>query len=174
VDLNGALKEVLGLLEKRANSAGVQIFGDFQENLPSLSADPFELEQVFLNLINNAIDAHEGKPYGTIHIATRFDKAGNRLVATVSDTGSGIPEKDLGRVFDPFFTTKPVGKGTGLGLSISYSIIKQMGGDISVRSELGKGTEFTIFLPCPAEQSEILDDSRKDRPDEKAQAAFGG
>ncbi len=174
VDLNSALKEVLGLLEKRANSAGVQIFANFQENLPRLSADPFELEQVFLNLINNAIDAHEGKPYGTIHIATRFDKAGNRLVATVSDTGSGIPEKDLGRVFDPFFTTKPVGKGTGLGLSISYSIIKQMGGDISVRSELGEGTEFTIFLPCPAEQSEILDDSRKDRPDEKAQAAFGG
>jgi len=174
VDLNSALREVLGLLEKKANSAGVQIFSDVQENLPRISADPFELEQVFLNLINNAIDAHEGKPYGTIRIATRFDKAGRKIVTTVSDTGSGIQDKDLERLFDPFFTTKPVGKGTGLGLSISYSIIKQMGGDISVRSEPGKGAEFTVILPCPTEQSEILEDSRKDHPDEKAQAAFGG
>jgi two-component system, NtrC family, sensor kinase len=174
VDLNSALREVLGLLEKKANSAGVQILSDFQDNLPRLCADPFELDQVFLNLINNAIDAHEGKPSGSIHIATRFDKAGERIVATVSDTGSGIQDKDLDRVFDPFFTTKPVGKGTGLGLSISYSIIKQMGGDISVRSEPGEGAEFTVILPCPTEQSEILENSRKDSPDEKAQAAFGG
>ena len=175
VDLNSALIEVLGLLEKRANNAGVKIFPDFQDNLPRLSADPFELDQVFLNLISNAIDAHEGKPSGSIRIATRFDKAGGRIVATVSDTGSGIQDKDLERVFDPFFTTKPVGKGTGLGLSISYSIIKQMGGDISVRSEPGEGAEFTVCLPCPAEQSEILEDpTRKDRPDEKAQAAFSG
>ena len=72
------------------------------------------LEQVFLNLITNAIDAHEGKPSGSIHITTGFNKAGNEVVATVSDTGSGIPDKDLERVFDPFFTTKPVGKGQGL------------------------------------------------------------
>ena len=168
VDLNSALREVLGLLEKRANNAGVQIFPDFQDNLPRLSADPFELDQVFLNLVGNAIDAHEGKPSGAIQIATRFDKAGGTIVATVSDTGSGIQDKDLERVFDPFFTTKPVGKGTGLGLSISYSIIKQMGGDILVRSEPGKGAEFTVILPCSTDQSEILEESRKDSPDEKA------
>ncbi|MEI8182509.1 MAG: ATP-binding protein [Desulfomonile sp.] len=159
VDLNVALQDVVGLLEKRASTSGVQISLDFQENLPKLYTDPFELEQVFLNLINNAIDAHEGRPYGSIHIATRFDSTNNGLVATVADTGSGIPDEDLERLFDPFFTTKPVGKGTGLGLSISYSIIKHMGGDISVRSEVDKGTEFTLFLPCPAaEQSDILED----------------
>lgn len=175
VDLNVALTDVVALLEKRASSSGVQIALDLQENLPRLSTDPFELEQVFLNLINNAIDSHEGKPYGNIQIATRFDSARNGLVATVADTGSGIPEEDLERIFDPFFTTKPVGKGTGLGLSISYSIIRQMGGDISVRSEMGKGTEFTLFLPCPAsEQSDVSQDSAKGDLDEKAQAASGG
>jgi two-component system NtrC family sensor kinase len=96
-------------------------------------------------------------------------------VATVADTGAGIPAEDLERIFDPFFTTKPVGKGTGLGLSISYSIIRQMGGDVSARSEVGKGTEFTLFLPVPAnDQSDIPEDARKDDADEKAKAALGG
>ncbi len=167
------MKEALGLLEKRANSAGVQIFLELQQNLPNIKADPFELEQVFLNLISNAIDAHEGRSSGSIHITTGLNKARNQVVASVSDTGSGIPEKDLERVFDPFFTTKPVGKGTGLGLSISYTIIKHMGGSISVRSEVGKGTQFIIVLPCPTEQNGILEDSRKDHLDEKAEAAFG-
>jgi two-component system, NtrC family, sensor kinase len=169
VDLNSSLKEVVGLLEKKASTSGVQISLDIQDPLPKLSADPFELEQVFLNLINNAIDAHEGKPYGSIHVSTRYDGASKGLVATVADTGSGIPHEDLERLFDPFFTTKPVGKGTGLGLSISYSIIRQMGGDISVRSEPGKGSEFIVFLPCQvSEESDNLEESRKDDPNEKA------
>lgn len=173
VDVNLALKDVVGLLEKRANTCGVQIHVDFQEKLPMICALPFELEQVFLNLISNAMDAHEGKPYGSIHISTRFDSANNRLVATVADTGSGIADGDLERIFDPFFTTKPVGKGTGLGLSISYSIIRHMGGDISVRSELGKGTKFTLLFPCAAtEKGDIPEKARKDDLDEKAQAAL--
>ena len=175
VDLNAALQDAVGLLEKSANTRGVQIRVDGQENLPKISANPFELEQVFLNLINNAIDAHEGRSDGTIHIATRLDSARNGLVATVGDTGLGIPHGQLERIFDPFFTTKPVGKGTGLGLSISYSIIRQIGGDISVRSEPGKGTEFTLFFPCPTiEQRDISEESRKEGPDEKAPAPLSG
>ncbi len=85
---------------------------------------------------------------------------------TIADSGSGIADGNLERLFDPFFTTKPVGTGTGLGLSISYSIIKRMGGDISVQSEVGKGTTFTLFLPCPInEQIHIvqnLEDSKKE------------
>ncbi len=178
VDLNAAVKDVVGLLEKRAVSRGVQISVDYQENLPKIRGYDFELEQVFVNLISNAIDAHEGRPYGSIHIVTRHDGKRHGLVATVADSGSGIADENLARVFDPFYTTKPVGQGTGIGLSISYSIIRQMGGGISVRSEAGKGTEFEIFLPCPDGDSSDSEQTRrkesKDDLDEKAQATLGG
>lgn len=178
VDLNAAVKDVVGLLEKRAVSRGVQISLDFQEDLPKIRGYDFELEQVFVNLISNAIDAHEGKPYGSIHIVTRHDSKRHGVAATVADSGSGISDKDLERVFDPFYTTKPVGQGTGIGLSISYSIIRQMGGGISVRSEAGKGTEFEIFLPCRDDDSSDSEQTRKkeskDDLDEKAQATLGG
>jgi two-component system NtrC family sensor kinase len=167
VDLNAAVNDVVGLLEKRAASRGVFICLDFQENLPKIPGYEFELEQVFVNLISNAIDAHEGKPYGRIHIVTRHDSKRHGVVATVADSGSGISDKDLARVFDPFYTTKPVGQGTGLGLSISYSIIRQMGGGISVSSEAGKGTEFEIFLPCgDGDLSDSEQTRRKDSKDE--------
>ncbi|MCK5783943.1 MAG: ATP-binding protein, partial [Desulfobacterales bacterium] len=102
----------------------------------------------FLNIINNSIDAHESKPYGGININTQSDDENQGVLIEISDTGSGIPPEYLEKIFDPFFTTKTVGKGTGLGLSICYSIIKQLGGDIAVRSEHGKGAEFIISLPC--------------------------
>jgi two-component system NtrC family sensor kinase len=102
---------------------------------------------VFLNLITNAIDAHEGKPYGTIRISTQADHHNRKVKIIVADTGSGIPEENLRKIFDPFFTTKTVGKGTGLGLSICYSIVQRLGGTISVKSEVGQGSEFTLVLP---------------------------
>jgi two-component system NtrC family sensor kinase len=178
VDLNMAVKDVVSLLEKRALSRGVNISLDFQENIPKIRGYDFELEQVFINLISNAIDAHEGKPYGSIHIATRHDTKRQGLMATVADSGSGIPDDKQARVFDPFYTTKPVGQGTGLGLSISYSIIRQMGGNITFRSEAGKGSEFEIFLPCREDESSDSEptgrNDAKDSLDEKTKAALGG
>jgi len=103
------------------------------------------MQQVFLNLVNNAIDAMDPGG-GDLDIITRQE--GGTVVAQVSDTGSGIPEANLSRIFDPFFTTKPVGKGTGLGLSIIYGIINKLGGTISVDSAVGRGTTFTISLPA--------------------------
>lgn len=147
VDLNAFLEEVVELMEREAKSSGIKFFTDFQEELPPLLSDPSQLQQVFLNIINNAIDAHDGKSYGTIRIKTLFDEKNRTIKVSFTDTGSGIPAEKIEKIFDPFFTTKSVGKGTGLGLSICYSIIKLLGGDITVQSEYGKGAEFTLFLP---------------------------
>jgi two-component system, NtrC family, sensor kinase len=147
VNLNAFLGEVVQLMEGRARGKGIQFRTELEKDLAPLLSDPSQLQQVFLNLITNAIDAHEDKPYGIITLTTRSDLQRKGVEVRVEDTGSGIEAKNLERIFDPFFTTKPVGKGTGLGLSISYSIIKRLGGDISVQSVPGQGTEFIIFLP---------------------------
>jgi two-component system NtrC family sensor kinase len=153
VDLNSFLEEVVELMEREARSSGITFQTDLDGNLKSVLSDPSQLQQVFLNLITNAIDAHDGKPYGTIRIATRAGDEPQKLHILFGDTGTGIPKEILGRIFDPFFTTKAVGKGTGLGLSICYSIMQRLGGSISVKSEVGRGTEFTLTLPYqpPAE-----------------------
>lgn len=142
VDLNRFLQEVIDLMHKKAQTSGIQLSGNFEENLPPLQSDPSQLQQVFLNLINNAIEAHDGKPYGTVRITTRTHPEREGAEIIVADTGAGITRENIEKIFDPFFTTKPVGKGTGLGLSISYGIIQRLGGNISVRSEAGKGTEL--------------------------------
>jgi two-component system NtrC family sensor kinase len=158
VDLNAFIREVIELMEREARSSGIKFFSELDGRLPPFSSDPSQLQQVFLNLITNAIDAHDGMPYGTIRIKTEADPARQQVAVTVADTGAGIPAKNLSRIFDPFFTTKAVGKGTGLGLSICYSIIRRLGGNISVQSEPGKGTEFKILLPLtpPKELLESL------------------
>jgi len=160
VNLNLFLGEVIQLMEGRAKGMGVQFSADLEKDLPPLLSDPSQLQQVFLNLITNAIDAHEGKPYGAISISTRSNNQCQGVEITVGDTGSGISPENLEKIFDPFFTTKSVGRGTGLGLSISYSIIKRLGGDISVQSKIGEGTQFNLFLPFqpPTDVHENLDD----------------
>jgi two-component system NtrC family sensor kinase len=147
VDLNEFVREVIELMEREAKTSGIKFIPDLEEGLPPILTDPSQLQQVFLNMINNAIDAHEGKSYGSIHISTRSDDHARGVQVVFADTGSGISDENREKIFDPFFTTKPVGRGTGLGLSICYSIIKRLGGDIAVQSEVGKGTVFTLFLP---------------------------
>lgn len=164
VDLNAFIKEVIELMEREARTSGIKFFADLEENLPPLLSDPSQLQQLFLNLTTNAIDAHDGKPYGNIHISTRPDDQNEGVRVVFADTGSGISPESLEKIFDPFFTTKEVGKGTGLGLSICYSIIKGLGGDITVESEPGKGTEFTLFLPYrpPTGLQETYADNNRD------------
>jgi two-component system NtrC family sensor kinase len=156
VDLNSFLEEVVELMEREARSSGIKFETDLDETLKPVLSDPSQLQQVFLNLITNAIDAHDGKRYGTIRIATRADGEHQKVRIVFADTGAGIPKEILGKIFDPFFTTKAVGKGTGLGLSICYSIMQRLGGSISVKSEVGQGTEFTLTIPYqpPAEVQE--------------------
>ena len=149
VDLNPFLKEVVDLMEREARSSGIKFTTDLDENLRPVLSDPSQLQQLFLNLITNAIDAHDGKPYGTIRIATRGEAENKTVRIEFTDTGSGIPKDIINKIFDPFFTTKAVGKGTGLGLSICYTIMQRLGGGISVKSRVGEGTEFTLTLPYP-------------------------
>ena len=134
VDLNAFISELVELMEREARSSGIKIFMDLDENLPEIKSDPSQLQQVFLNMLTNAMDAHDGMPYGTIRITTRSYNGGSGAHILLADTGAGIKPADLERIFDPFFTTKQVGKGTGLGLSVCYSIIRRLGGEISAVS----------------------------------------
>jgi two-component system NtrC family sensor kinase len=144
VSICNLLDEITYLSSQRAKYSNVEIKTKFEENLPLVPASETEMQQVFLNLVNNALDAI-GKDGGIITLdAKHID---SNIVVTVSDNGMGIAEANLARIFDPFYTTKPVGKGTGLGLSICFGIIKKMGGDIHVSSTTGEGTSFEIRLP---------------------------
>jgi two-component system, NtrC family, sensor kinase len=154
IDLNRFVAEVVDLMERETKTSGIRLLTDLDPNLPTIQSDTSQLQQVFLNLITNAVDAHEGKSYGTIRISTRYDNDTGGIFLSIADTGTGIDPKHLDRIFDPFFTTKPVGKGTGLGLSICYSIIRQLKGNITVKSEPGEGTEFVIFLPLSLSEKE--------------------
>jgi two-component system NtrC family sensor kinase len=148
VNLYDLVEEMVTLSAQRAKYSNVEIKTSLQPGLPTLRTSLSEMQQVFLNLINNALDAM-AKSGGTLHITVNRD--GDDLLIFIKDTGEGIPEANLGRIFDPFFTTKPVGKGTGLGLSICYGIITKMGGEIDARSGIGIGTTFRIRLPLEKE-----------------------
>jgi signal transduction histidine kinase len=111
--------------------------------IPKILCIPAQLNQVFMNLLVNAVQAIEA--HGRITVRT--GEAGNEVWVEIEDTGSGIKPEHLDRIFDPFFTTKPVGAGTGLGLSLSYGIVRDHGGRIEVRSEIGKGSVFRVVLP---------------------------
>jgi two-component system NtrC family sensor kinase len=143
-EINDVIDEIVALSEQRAKYGKITINTDFQKDLPSSYLAQSEMQQVLLNLINNAIDAMENEG-GTLDISTRLES--DEIVIQVADDGPGIPESNLSRIFEPFFTTKPVGKGTGLGLSICYGIIQKMGGEITVESIIDSGTTFRIRLP---------------------------
>jgi two-component system NtrC family sensor kinase len=113
------------------------------DDIPEIECVPSQLNQVFMNLMVNAAQALDHQ--GTIILRTKCEK--NQVVVEIEDSGSGIKPEHLNRLFDPFFTTKPIGTGTGLGLSVSYSIINKHNGEITVDSQLDKGTCFRICLP---------------------------
>lgn len=147
--LNDVIESAVGLVENVMRNKGIQYQANLAPNLPLVSLDATRIEQVLLNLFNNAKDA---MPLGGELLVTTEGFLGEDhkdwVRVRVKDTGEGIDAAHLERIFDPFFTTKEVGKGTGLGLSISYGLIQEHGGTLSVESELGKGTEFRIELPA--------------------------
>ncbi|MGB3206561.1 MAG: PAS domain-containing protein [Crinalium sp.] len=154
VDIHEGIDSTLLILHNRLkatpNHAGVEIIKEYGK-LPLVDCYPSQLNQVFMNIISNAIDALEsGEAQPTkpkIRICTEMSDDGKTVMIRIADNGSGMPSDVLKRLFDPFFTTKPVGKGTGLGLSISYQIIEKHQGILRCESELGKGAAFVIEIP---------------------------
>jgi two-component system, NtrC family, sensor kinase len=146
LDLNEVIQETTAFLEKEALYRKVQIKLQLDPLLPRIASDRGQLQQVFLNILNNALAAVEDG--GQVTITTRqMDDEKN--VVTIQDNGCGMSEATLQHIFEPFFTTKK-GTGTGLGLPITYGIVKKLGGNIEVQSQEGVGTTFTITLPQKA------------------------
>jgi len=144
VQINQILEETLALRDYDLRMKNIRLHLDLASDLPLTAADPHQLQQVFLNLVNNAVDAIlESASEGDLWVHT--SRRGDRLIVEFTDSGSGVREPS--KVFDPFYTTKPVGKGTGLGLSICYGIITEHGGTIRVKNVQPHGASFSIEMP---------------------------
>jgi two-component system NtrC family sensor kinase len=149
INLGSFIADVVGMVARKAGVHGITIEQHIAADSPPVYGDPRHLQQVLVNLLNNAIDAtiaRHGASGGAIRIESAASENRHATI-TVSDNGSGISAENLKKIFTPFFTTKPVGKGTGLGLSVCYGIIDKMGGNLSVASRENAGTTFTIQLP---------------------------
>jgi PAS domain S-box-containing protein len=155
-NINVILMESLKLREYDLKVSNIDVQMSASGNLPETFADPYQLQQVFINLINNARDALSGRDRGGL--AIRTSGKDGLIMIEFEDNGPGIPEKLTNKIFDPFFTTKETGKGTGLGLSMSYGIIKEHGGTISVESKPGKGAKFVVTLPVTESAQPALEE----------------
>ncbi len=156
IDLKALFEDCLALVESRARPRGLRLEPDLSKDLGAFVTDRVHLQQVVINLLDNAIDASAEGGCVTLR-AWRTDTHVHLIVA---DEGAGIDPEWQGRVFDPFFTTKPVGEGTGMGLAICYGVVRRLGGVIEFESELGRGTEFSVTLPG----SRVVEDEEPGRP----------
>ena len=150
IALQKYIPEITSMVEKKAAVNGIALRQEVSEDTPPVHGDRGQLQQVLLNLYNNAIDAitaRHGAQGGELVVGAKGKEDG-KVEIFVRDNGSGISPEDRKKIFSPFFTTKPVGKGTGLGLSVCYGIINKMGGIMEVNSEKGVGTTFNVILPA--------------------------
>jgi two-component system NtrC family sensor kinase len=159
VHIHELLESALEILKYELLTSNIEVVTDFCAEIPPIPADPHQIQQVFLNILNNAKQAIEQSgTKGTIHISILL--VNNCIRIRFQDTGPGISPQDLKNIFNPFFTTKRVGEGTGLGLSLSYGIIREHGGSITAESQSGSGAIFTVDLPVrgiegPPEQASL-------------------
>jgi len=147
LDVGDVIRSAANLISHQKRGVGITQQVDIEPNLPAVSADGGQLQQAIIALATNGIDAMPDGGTLTFRVFTK----GSRVAVEVNDSGTGIPQEDVSKIFEPFFTTKEVGQGTGLGLAVCYGIVSEHGGRISVRSTLGKGTTFSIFLPITPE-----------------------
>jgi PAS domain S-box-containing protein len=151
VEIPQVIHDSLKLLDQQFKSRGIEVNIQTEKTLPKVYCNPFQLEQVFINLATNARDAIEatGRASGTIEISVRTQKGDSRFVEVeFRDDGIGMNVETKNRALDPFYTTKEVGKGTGLGLSVSYGILSKIHGSIMIESDPGKGASFLLTLPA--------------------------
>ncbi|MBE9541154.1 MAG: PAS domain S-box protein [Proteobacteria bacterium] len=154
ININEPIKDVFKVLGQQLRVHQIEVEFDFDPHLPYIMADHNRLEQVFINLVTNAMYAMDdkglrlGDKKWKRSLKIKSFPADNQVVVTVSDTGKGIPTEIMDKIFEPFFTTREVGQGTGLGMSISYRIISDYGGTIEIESEVDKGTTFTLKFPA--------------------------
>ncbi|MGJ4896660.1 ATP-binding protein [Bradyrhizobium oligotrophicum] len=147
VDVGVTLGNAMRLLQYRIRNEGIEVVLDLPAEPAHVEANPIRLEQVFVNLLSNAVQSMRDRPRRVLTVSIR--RAGSTVTTEVADTGSGISADHMKSLFDPFFTTKEIGEGLGLGLSISYGIVRELGGTISVESELQIGSRFRVTLPAP-------------------------
>ena len=147
-------EEVIGFLQKEAEYRSITINMNIPEDLPKFVSDRGKLQQIFLNLVNNAFQAMSDG--GNLAISA-YEERDNTLIFAVEDDGCGIPESDKKRIFDPFFSTKKKIGGTGLGLSITFGLVQELGGVMTVESDVGKGATFTITMPLKSTQQKADD-----------------
>ncbi|MDX2150421.1 MAG: ATP-binding protein [Bryobacteraceae bacterium] len=147
-DLNRIVRTTLSLVDHKLRMADVCLELALDERLPHVWCDSSQMQQVVLNLVMNAAEAMHERKGGRIEVVTRC--ADGQVVLEVRDNGEGIPQEQMAKIFDPFFTTKPEGKGVGLGLAVVYGIVQAHSGDIDVKSEVGRGTTFAVWLPLAA------------------------
>lgn len=152
-DVNQILRDTMALRSYQLKVDNIELIADLDEHLAKTMASPHQLQQVFLNLMNNAHQAlmESKKPR---RLAVRSERDGDRIVVKIIDNGPGIPDEHLSKIFDPFFTTKEVGQGTGLGLSIAFGIVQEHGGTITVESNPDEGTSFTVELPIVSDKGD--------------------
>ncbi|HOP07815.1 MAG TPA: ATP-binding protein [candidate division Zixibacteria bacterium] len=154
VNINSVITDTVIFVEHQLHMNQIELVDDLDPNIPPIMGNAGQLQQVFTNLIINAM--HASPPESTITVSSRFSPAlgefGGAVEASVRDNGCGISPENINKIFEPFFTTKDVGKGTGLGLSVSYGIINEHGGEIRVDSKPGQYTIFTIILPLQKPQ----------------------
>jgi two-component system, NtrC family, sensor kinase len=153
IEVNRILEDTLQLLEPQLRRSKIEVIRNYNTKLPKILGNAGKLQQVFTNLILNAIDAMSNG--GTLKLNTGYNE--ECVFIEIADTGVGIEEKNLGKIYDPFFTTKPVGSGTGLGLAVTYGIVQEHSGKIEVFSQIGKGTTFRLEFPLAAEMAQLQD-----------------
>jgi signal transduction histidine kinase len=160
VNLKEIISDVLVFHNREASYRNITVNVDVPEDMPPIKTDRAKLQQVLVNLVNNAFQAVDD---GCLLDIEASPQANEKIRIAISDNGCGMPEENLPKIFEPFFTTKEGDRGTGLGLAITYGLVKKLHGDITVKSKLDEGTTFTITLPTRVQEESIENESATGR-----------